>query len=55
MGAISDALGGGAEGLRIALMIVCLSGFVAAFVNWLGSRTYPVDMGKVKDATLEAE
>jgi MFS family permease len=55
VGAISDSLGGGAEGLRNALMIVCLSGFVAAFVNWLGSRTYPADMAKVKHATLEAE
>jgi MFS family permease len=55
VGAMSDELGGGASGLRTALIVVCLAGFVAAFVEWLGSRTYPADMGKVKAATLEAE
>jgi len=55
VGAISDALGGGAEGLRTALIIVCLSGFVAAFVEWLGSRTYQADLGRVRGATLQAE
>lgn len=50
VGVISDALGGGAEGLKYALIIACLSGFAAVFVEWLGSRTYPADMGKVRDA-----
>lgn len=55
VGKISDALGGGAPGLKSALIIVAFSGFVAAFIEWLGSRTYPADMDKVKNAVLEAE
>jgi MFS family permease len=55
VGAISDALGGGAAGLNSALIVVCLSGFVAAFVEWRGARTYPADMGRVRGATLQAE
>ena len=55
VGAISDGLGGGAEGLRSALMIVCLAGFVAAFVEWRGARSYPADMGKVEGVALQAE
>ncbi len=55
VGAISDGLGGGAEGLRNALMIVCLAGFVAAYVEWRGARTYPADMDKVKGVALQAE
>jgi len=55
VGAISDGLGGGAEGLRSALMIVCLAGFVAAYMEWRGSRTYPADMDKVKGVALQAE
>ena len=47
--------GGGAEGLRSALVIVCFAGFVAAFVEWLRSRTYAADMGKLRAVTLEAE
>ncbi len=55
VGAISDALGGGAQGLRNALIIVCLAGFVAAYVEWRGARTYPADMGRVKGVALQAE
>lgn len=55
VGAISDGLGGGAGGLRTALIIVCLAGFVAAFVEWLGSRTYPADVARVRGAALRAE
>jgi len=55
VGAISDTLGGGAEGLRTALIIVCLAGFAAAFVNWLGSRSYPADMEKVAGAPLKGK
>jgi hypothetical protein len=54
VGAISDGLGGGAEGLKAALMIVSCAGFVAAFVNWLGSRSYPADMRKVGVVVPEA-
>jgi MFS family permease len=55
VGAISDGLGGGAEGLRNALIIVCLAGFVAAYLEWRGSLTYPADMDKVKGVALQAE
>jgi MFS family permease len=55
VGAISDGLGGGADGLRSALMIIFLAGFVAAYLEWRGSRTYPADVDKVKGATLQAE
>jgi len=55
VGAISDALGGGAEGLRHALMFVSLAGFAAAFVNWLGSHAYPADVARVGCAALKAE
>jgi predicted MFS family arabinose efflux permease len=55
VGAISDGLGGGADGLRSALIIVGLAGFVAAYLEWRGSRTYPADADKVRDATLQAE
>jgi MFS family permease len=54
VGAISDALGGGAEGLRTALIVICLAGFVAAFFNWLGSRTYQADLQKVAGASTPA-
>jgi MFS family permease len=55
VGAISDGLGGGADGLRTALMIVCLAGFIAACAEWRGSRTYPADMDKVRSVPLQAE
>jgi len=55
VGVISDALGGGAAGLKTALIIVAFSGIVAAFLLWLGSRHYPADMDRVKNAVLEAE
>ena len=55
VGAISDGLGGGAEGLESALIIVWFAGFFAAVVEWPGSRTYPADMTKVRSAALQAE
>ncbi len=55
VGRISDTMGGGAEGLKIALIIVAFSGFIAAFFEWLGSRTYAADMDRVKGFVLESE
>jgi len=55
VGAMSDAFGGGAGGLERALIVVSCSGFIAAGVNWLGSRTYPADVAKVRGAALQAE
>jgi predicted MFS family arabinose efflux permease len=54
VGAMSDALGGGADGLRTGLIVVCLVGFAAAFANWLGSRTYRADVEKVGGASAAA-
>lgn len=55
VGAISDALGGGAWGLKAAMMILCLPGIVACICFWRGSRHYPTDMAKVQGFILEAE
>jgi MFS family permease len=55
VGGISDSLGGGAEGLKMALYIVALAGFAASIFEWLGSRSYQTDLEKVKGITFEAE
>jgi MFS family permease len=55
VGIISDALGGGARGLKIALMMMSLCGLVASFCFWRCSKHYPEDMEKVQGFTLEAE
>lgn len=55
VGKISDALGGGTGGLRIALMIASVGGFIGGFLFLLGARFYPKDRAKVRDSTLEAE
>ena len=54
VGAISDALGGGAEGLMTALLITTIAGFLGAGCLFIASRTYPADMEKVKLETLMA-
>jgi MFS family permease len=55
VGAISDALGGGADGLLTAFLITTIAGFIAALLFWLAARTYPADMEKVKSETLMAK
>jgi MFS family permease len=55
VGAISDALGGGADGLMTALLFTSIAGFIAALLLWLGARTYPADMERVKEETLMAK
>ena len=55
VGAISDALGGGADGLLTALLITTIAGFIAALLLWLGARTYPADMANVEHETLIAK
>lgn len=55
VGGISDALGGGAEGLKIALILSTIGGFLATFFFYMGSRTVKADMDRVKDAVLLAE
>jgi MFS family permease len=46
VGMISDSLGGGMSGLRIALMLTTLGGFAGGTLFWLASRSYPVDMDR---------
>ena len=54
-GAISDALGGGADGLKWAI-IICSVGGVLAFLCFLaGSRSYPSDVDRVKGSVLQSE
>ncbi|MBU4583463.1 MAG: MFS transporter [Proteobacteria bacterium] len=55
VGGISDMLGGGVIGLKIALMIMSSGGILAGICFWIGSRHYPSDMDKVKGITLEGE
>jgi MFS family permease len=55
VGVISDSLGGGAQGLRTALMIMSVSGFVGGALFIVGSRRYPADRERIGDHTLEKE
>jgi MFS family permease len=55
VGAISDGLGGGAYGLKVAMILMSACGIIAGLLFWFGSRHYPSDMDKVKDIVLEAE
>ena len=55
VGAMSDALGGGTEGLKYALLLSSLAGLAAAFANWLGSRTYPADRATVAGSSSQSE
>jgi hypothetical protein len=55
VGALSDHLGGGATGLKTALIISAMAGFLASLLFFFGSRKYPGDVDKVKDVVLEAE
>ena len=52
VGAISDGLGGGAEGLTTALLITCVAGFLGGIILLIAARTYPADMEKVRQETL---
>ena len=55
VGAISDRLGGGAHGLKVALILMSVTGLLAALCYWQGAKYYPADMEQVKDIILEAE
>lgn len=54
-GAISDALGGGAHGLKVALLLVSIGGVLATICLYFGSRHYEKDVAKVSGVVLEAE
>ena len=55
VGAVSDAMGGGAHGLGMGVMMCGLLGIVAGVLFWIASRTYPEDLQKVKDEAILAE
>ncbi|MBP7342282.1 MAG: MFS transporter [Smithellaceae bacterium] len=55
VGFVSDKLGGGAEGLGMAIMLCGLFGIVAGILFFVASRTYPEDLQKVKHETILAE
>lgn len=52
VGGVSDALGGGADGLLIALVLCTVAGFAAGILLWLAARTYKADMAKVEGEML---
>lgn len=53
IGIISDYLGSGIWGLKIALLIATSSGIFASICFWRGSRHYNTDMSKVEGYVLE--
>jgi MFS family permease len=55
IGLISDLLGGGAYGLKVALISVSLAGFAGSAFFLVASKTYPADSEKVDGYSLEAE
>jgi MFS family permease len=55
VGAVSDALGGGAEGLGIAVALCGVFGLLAGVLFLVAARTYPEDSQKVKDEAILAE
>ena len=55
VGFVSDRLGGGAEGLGMAIMFCGLFGIAAGILFFVASRTYPEDLQKVKDEAILAE
>jgi MFS family permease len=55
VGAVSDALGGGAEGLSIAVALCGAFGLLAGILFLVAARTYPEDVQKVKSEVIMAE
>ena len=55
IGWISDLLGGGADGLSIALMISAVGGLLGFTCFMIASRSYQADAEKVKQETILAE
>jgi len=55
IGALSDVLGGGVTGLKIALLVNCGIGIVPLVPFLLASKHYAADVERVKDIVLEAE
>ena len=55
VGALSDYLGGGAAGLKVALVIAACCGLLAGAFFWISSRYYAADAERVKGIVLESE
>ena len=55
VGIISDALGGGVYGLKVALLLTSIGGVLAGICYGIGARHYHEECEKVKHLTLEAE
>jgi hypothetical protein len=55
VGALSDALGGGAKGLSIAVGICGAFGLLAGLLFLVAARTYPEDAQKVRSEVIMAE
>ena len=55
IGWISDMLGGGADGLSLALIISTAGGLLGGIFFILAARTYPSDAEKVKQEVILAE
>jgi MFS family permease len=54
IGAVSDALGGGANGLSIAIMLSAIVGLIGGVFFIIAARTYPADADKVRQETILA-
>ena len=54
VGAVSDALGGGVQGLSWAVMLSAIVGFIGAICFVIAARSYPADAEKVKHETILA-
>jgi MFS family permease len=55
IGWISDLLGGGADGLSIALMLSAVMGILGGILFLIAARTYRADAEKVRKEILLAE
>lgn len=55
VGKISDLLGGGAQGLQIALIICSVGGLIGGVLFLIGARHYPADVERVQHLELELE
>ena len=55
IGWISDMLGGGADGLGVAVMLSAIMSIIGFIFFMVASRTYPADVGKVQHEKILAE
>ncbi|MCX6001232.1 MAG: MFS transporter, partial [Chloroflexi bacterium] len=55
IGWLSDLLGGGADGLSLAVMLSAIMSVFGAILFLIAARTYPADAEKVKQETILAE